>query len=191
MAKYQEVEWLDVSRKFKKIRRGRKFGIKKVTGERVGRIKYDDISQFVDGVAVVWYRRFRFSKFLMGIITEDGREVFFGRNCRKIIIRNRNVIAVLLQISDDEFNWAIFDSNGVETDIRYSSCPDKFVNGFAKVRKNRGWMFIREKDGQPINSSVYTSVSDFTKNGRAIVTVFGKKLVVDKNGIEHEYIKRK
>ena len=134
MANYKEFEWLDERRRFRKVGRFKKFGVKKSSGDLLTKIKYADISSFVDGVAVVRYRRFYFSEILWGIITTDGKEVFFDKNCKKVVVLNKNVIAVKIQVDEEKCEWAIFNSAGIEPyGIRYDKCPEPYVNGRSKV----------------------------------------------------------
>jgi hypothetical protein len=184
MINYKELEWLDERRKFRKVGKHGRFGVKKTKGDLICKIRYNKISPFVDGIAIVEYKKFFSSKILLGILTTEGKEILFDENYKRVVVLNRNVIAVKIQIDEDKSEWAIVNSKGIEMyGIRYEDCPEPFVNGFSKVRRKNGWTFINEK-GRHINSTIYSRVSNFRKSGKAFVWLRDKRYVLRKDGIE-------
>ena len=184
MPAYKELEWLDGARKFKKIQKGKKFGIQTANGKIICKPKYKKIYPFVDGVTVVEYQKNIFSKVLLGIVTKEGNEFLLDVNCVKAVVLNRNVIAVKILIDQEKSEWAIFNSEGNEKyKTHYDACPEPFENGFAKVKLDWGWTFIDEK-GRRINDIIYDMVSDFRKNGRAFVWKDGERIVLKRDGTE-------
>ena len=183
MANYKELEWLDERRRFRKVGRFKKFGVKKSSGDLLTKIKYTKISPFVDGIAVVEYQRFFFKQTILGIVTTDGKEVLFDKNCKKVVVLNKNVIAVKIEVEEETYEWAIFNSEGIEPyGFRYEVCPTEFVNGFSQVKHKGKYNFINEM-GKQLGVASYTRVANFRKNGKAYVWVGNTRYVLRKDGV--------
>ena len=176
---YDEVSTGDYSLCFSeglaKVKRNNKWGFIDKTGQEVVELKYDYVSNFENGYAVVTLGVHPNSKYRL--INKTGKEVFAPVG--KYGFDIASISEGMILISNNEL-FGFADTNGVEIISAKYTEAEKFSEGLAAVSLNGKWGFI-DKTGREVIPFKYDGVSYFSE-GFCAVNIGGKWGFIDKTG---------
>lgn len=197
---YSEYNWSSSSFNHKKYT----YGFKDVQGNVLIPSKYDDASNFSEGLARVrlngkWGFINKDDKIIIPFKYSDATSFSEGLASVKdwkfgYIDKNNKVIIPFIYDYADSFHdglakvskdgkYGFIDKNGnVVISMKYDVVA-LFYEGLASVKVNGKWGFI-DKTDKLVIPAIYDYVWDDFKNGKARVELNGREFYIDKNGNE-------
>lgn len=170
-AQYDEINKEGFSDGLAGVKLNNKWGFIDKTGKPVVEMKYDYISEFMNGYAVVTMGGHPKSKY--GVINRFGKEVIPPKYA---LIRNNRFVPEeaiaegMIMVQNQGYGFA--DTNGIELVAPKYEAAKKFSEGLAAVSVNGKWGFI-DKTGKEVVPAKYSFV-DYFSEGFCAVNIGGK-----------------